>query len=105
MSDLSLSTDSVFYLNARDHWRLGRLDDTVNHTYHVDRNIDDYHSTIVKPFHDWLKLTQHCIIFKPYSREEYKNYGVDSYNVAVGTDRLVFDTEQDLNMFVLRWGS
>lgn len=95
-----LSTDTAAYVNARYHWANVAKQDLEQYRRCFHNPGSDYGEDVVQPFHVWL-ATQHCRIVD--GREAGRSYGVDSYNVAVGTDYLEFDTAQDLSFFVLRW--
>ena len=100
---MRIETDSAAYLNARQYWfnnhrhqDNGQLSKT--NTYYRARY--DYYQTVVKPFREWLS-SQGCQI--ETDRVYGLQYGVDSYEVAVGVDYLKFDSEQDYTMFLLKW--
>lgn len=102
---MRIETDSAAYLNARKYWfehHGHQHDDQVyragTNTYYRARY--DYYQTVVKPFREWLS-SQGCQI--ETNRIYGHEYGVDSYEVAVGTDYLKFESEQEYTMFLLKW--
>lgn len=108
MKDLTLSTDTPAYRAIREYWSKSRSIETTATIERGDRlalnsvgdSIKEYNLTIVLPFNKWL-ATQGASIRN--NKDNTRTYGVDSYNVACGTDELEFDTEANMVAFLLRW--
>lgn len=93
-----LKSDSTQYINARNYWSENKLKD--NSLLSTRYNSNEYYSLVVKPFRDWLR-EQGCEILM--IRDESMTYGIDSYEVAIGWDILVFESEKDFTVFLLKW--
>jgi hypothetical protein len=105
MNDLELNSRHQAYLNARNYWattiRTSAVDERLEHIKKtIQESIRSYHDVVVEPFHDWLKTQGVAVVNRKLSD---KMYGVDSYNVAVGTDVLEFVDAQSKVIFLLRW--
>jgi len=100
-SDRLLSTESSAYLNARAYYASVTL---KARSRSQDRilwgDTADYDSSIVEPFQTWLAEQGGTIV---RCRSEDRVYGIDSYNVAVGTDMIEFHRQNDMLLFVLKW--
>lgn len=93
MTKLKLSTDSDAYVNARTYYAENCSNPVLPYL--------GYQAQVVMPFYRWL-ATQDATVSHHF-RDPLQQYGVDSYDVAVGTDVLEFSTEHSMLMFLLRW--
>lgn len=100
--DLTIGTDSVAYQNAISYWE--NLEETRvkwNKKWQsAVESFNDYKKTVVEPFHQWLE-SQGATVSN--NKDPAELYMVDSYNIAQGIDVLLFDTEQNKLIFLLRW--
>lgn len=105
MKNLTLSTDTAAYRSLREYWLELSRDSTISSTKSSGSNIprdytNQYNLKIISPFKQWLAT--HGISIRD-NKDSTIIYGVDSYNVACGTDELEFDTEANMVAFLLRW--
>lgn len=101
--ELMIDTDSVYYRNARMHYTVDRLEEIEYHAQRCYRKpMEEYRNSVALPFYQWLE-SQNCQLVD--CKDPERTYGVDSYNVAMGIDKLEFKTEKDMSIFLLRWSS
>lgn len=96
---LTLSTKSEHYANAKKYYEESVT--TVRpHRFWLNSGHSDYNEAIVQPFYQWLATQGGRVV---WNRRDNTLYGLDSYNIAPGSDVLEFESGTDLMMFVLRW--
>ena len=100
--NLTVVTDSEVYQNATNYW--ANLDENRNkwnkEWLSAYDAVNDYKNLVLEPFHLWL-ASQGATVSD--NKNPTRLYMVDSYNIAQGIDVLLFDTEQNKLMFLLRW--
>jgi hypothetical protein len=100
--NLTVATNSEVYQNAIAHWE--NLEETKTKWNKKWQSaiaaVNDYKKTVVEPFHQWLE-SQGATVSN--NKKPTDLYVVDSYNIAQGIDFLLFDTEQNKLIFLLRW--
>jgi hypothetical protein len=100
--DLTVVTDSAVYQNATNYW--ANLDENRSKWNKEWQSAviaaNDYKNLVLEPFHLWL-ASQGATVSN--NKKPTDLYMVDSYNIAQGIDVLLFDTEQNKLMFLLRW--
>jgi len=100
--DLTVDTDSEVYQNAIAYW--ANLDENRSKWNKKWQSAvtaaNDYKNLVVEPFHQWL-ASQGATVSN--NKKPTDLYMVDSYNIAQGIDVLLFDTEQNKLIFLLRW--